>query len=249
MNSTDPKSTPETDSAGPKWKPLNPTQRRVLGVLVEKAKTTPEQYPLSLNGLTTGCNQKNNRDPVTSYSTEQVEQALDELRMLGAVLEVQGAARVAKFKHCMYEWLAVDKVELAVMAELLLRGAQTIGELRGRAARMEPITDLQALRPILQSLKQKGLVLELSPDGRGQVISHNLYKDRELAEIQSRAQAAGSAVDQQTTEGFVAPSTPALSRGLTLDMFNELQLEVAELRAEIGRLRESVRDLEGKLLG
>ena len=130
MNSSDPHAPGATSSVAgaetseKKWKPLTPPQRRVLGVLAEKAKTTPEQYPLTLNGLTTGCNQKNNRDPVTNLSTDQVEQALEELRELGAVLEVQGSGRVAKYKHCLYDWLGVDKVELAVMAELLLRGEQ-----------------------------------------------------------------------------------------------------------------------------
>lgn len=232
----------------PKWRPLNPTQRRILGVLVEKAKTTPEQYPLTLNSLTTGCNQKNNRDPVTNLSTDQVEISLDELRQMGAAIEVQGSGRVAKYKHCLYEWLGVDKVELAVMAELFLRGEQTVGELRGRAARMEPIADLGALRPIMQSLRQKNLVLELSPEGRGQVVSHNLYKDRELAELKARAQglavAAERAVaDVEPTSGHSSPPSPASPRGVTLDMFHELQLEVAELRAEIGRLREKVQQL------
>jgi hypothetical protein len=248
MDSADTQAPEETLPAAPKWKPLNPTQRRVLGVLVEKAKTTPEQYPLSLNGLTTGCNQKNNRDPVTSYSPEQVEEALEELRAVGAVLEVQGSSRVAKFKHCLYEWLGVDKVELAVVAELLLRGAQTVGELRGRAARMEPISDLGALRPILQSLKQKGLLLELTPEGRGQVVSHSLYKDRELAELQARAHGMATAGDHAGDSGGQGPTSaaPAGIRGVTTDMFNELQLEVAELRAEVGRLRESLRELEAK---
>src|SRR5262245_51294211 len=125
-----------TTTTSPTWKPLNPTQRRVAGVLVEKAKTTPEQYPLSLNALTTGCNQKNNRQPLTNLTQDQVEQAIDELREMGAVVEVQGSGRVPKYKHCLYEWLGVEKIELAIMAELLLRGEQTVGELRSRAARM-----------------------------------------------------------------------------------------------------------------
>lgn len=254
MNSTESQNPDAAGPAGAKWKPLNPTQRRVLGVLVEKAKTTPEQYPLSLNGLTTGCNQKNNRDPVTSYTPEQVEEALEELRNIGAVLEVQGASRVAKFKHCMYEWLGVDKVELAVMAELLLRGAQTVGELRGRAARMEPIPDLPALKPILQSLKQKGLVLELTPEGRGQIVSHALYKERELAELRSEAQAAVAAEASSSESSAGSGESSRHGRtapvgGVTVDMFNELQLELAELRAEVSRLRQSVRDLETKVLG
>jgi uncharacterized protein YceH (UPF0502 family) len=227
-------------TAETKWKPLNPTQRRVVGVLVEKAKTTPEQYPLSLNGLTTGCNQKNNRQPVTELSSDQVQEALEELRELGAVLEVQGTGRVAKYKHCLYEWLGVDKVELAVMAELLLRGEQTVGELRGRAARMEPIGDLQALRPILQSLKEKGLVRELTPEGRGQLVTHNLYKDRELAELQSRVQQ----VEVTPREHSPVATIPS---GVTLDMFHELQLEVVELRAEVSRLRGIVQEWESKV--
>src|SRR5262245_62757548 len=129
---------------------------------------------MSLNALRTGCNQKNNREPVTQLTDEDVEESLARLRPLGAVEEVQGSGRVARFRHHMYEWLGVDKVELAVMAELLLRGAQTEGELRGRAARMEPIADLAALRPILASLKQKGLVVSVTPEGRGHVLTHAL---------------------------------------------------------------------------
>jgi uncharacterized protein len=155
----------------------------------------------------------------------------------------------------MYEWLGVDKVELAVMAELLLRGAQTVGELRGRAARMEPIPDLPTLKPILQSLKQKGLVLELTPEGRGQIVSHALYKDRELAEIRSEAQTAAVAAEASSSESSTGSGESsrhgrtAPVGGVTVDMFNELQLELAELRAEVSRLRQSVRDLETKVLG
>ena len=150
---------------------------------VEKAKTTPEQYPLSLNSLTTGCNQKSNRHPQMNLDLDQVEQTLEELRRLGAVVEIQSGGRVAKYKHCMYEWLGVEKAELAVMAELLLRGEQTVGELRGRAVRMEPIPDINALRPVLKSLMDKELVVELTPEGRGQVVSHALYRQPEFEEL------------------------------------------------------------------
>ena len=124
----------------------------MLGVLVEKAKTTPENYPLSLNSLKSGCNQKNNRSPLMQVEEDQVEAALESLRRIGAVAEIQGSGRVDKYRHLAYDWLGVDKVEMAVMAELLLRGAQTVGELRGRAARMEPIKDMADLRPVLDSL-------------------------------------------------------------------------------------------------
>src|SRR3984893_6107575 len=170
----------------PQWKPIAALDRRVAGVLVEKAKTTPEQYPLTLNGLVNGCNQKNNRDPQMQVVPEDVEEALERLRAAGAVLEVQGSGRVPKYRHMMYEWLGVSKVELGVMAELLLRGAQTEGELRGRAARMDPIADLAALRPILESLKAKGLIVSLSHEGRGHVLTHALYLPEELESLRAQ---------------------------------------------------------------
>jgi uncharacterized protein YceH (UPF0502 family) len=146
----------------------------------------------------------------------------------------------------LYEWLGVDKVELAVMAELLLRGEQTVGELRSRASRMEPIPDLGALRTILQSLKAKRLLLELTPEGRGQIVSHNLYKDRELADVSARvasgaaAAPADMATDSRNNEPSEPPSRSQIP-GVTRDMFNELSLEVAELRAEVARLRDELR--------
>ena len=116
-----------------KWRPLAAIDRRVLGVLVEKAKTTPDQYPITLNGLCSGCNQKSNRFPQMEVKPEDVEDSLERLR-LGAVTEIQGSGRVAKYRHLAYEWLGVEKLELAVMTELLLRGTQTEGDLRGRGA-------------------------------------------------------------------------------------------------------------------
>src|SRR5437867_6021734 len=143
-----------------RWQPLSLRQRRVFGVLVEKAKTTPDAYPMTINGLVAGCNQKSNREPQMNLTSEDVEQVLDELRAMGAVTEVQGSGRVAKYRHHAYEWLGVEKTELAVMTELMLRGEQTLGELRGRAARMEPIPDLGALKPVVDSLLKKGLMIE-----------------------------------------------------------------------------------------
>src|SRR5581483_4994519 len=179
-------STAEQQSEGkpaPRWQPVTAMDRRVLGVLAEKAKTTPDAYPMSVNALCTGANQKNNRHPLMNLQPDDVEASLERLRPLGAVAEVQGGGRVLKYRHYLYDWLGVDKVELAVMTELLLRGAQTVGELRGRAARMEPIADLAALRPVLDSLRAKGLVLALSPEGRGQVVSHALYQPQELEKV------------------------------------------------------------------
>jgi uncharacterized protein YceH (UPF0502 family) len=168
---------------------LEAIERRVLGVLVEKAKTTPENYPLSLNALRSACNQKCNRAPLMQLEEPQVEDALEKLRELGAVAEVQGSGRINRFRHLAYDWLGVEKVELAVMAELLLRGAQTVGELRGRAARMEPIKDLSELRPTLDSLEKKGLIQYLTPPGRGCVVTHTLYLDREMDKVHREADA------------------------------------------------------------
>src|SRR5437868_15079003 len=107
------------------WVPLTPKERRVLGVLVEKAKTTPEYYPLTIAAIVTGSNQKSNRDPVTNYDADDVEEILQGLRKKGAVVMVEGSGRVVRWKHTLYDWLKVTKVELAVIAELLLRGSQT----------------------------------------------------------------------------------------------------------------------------
>src|SRR4029079_8425429 len=126
-----------SEITSPRWKPLPAIDRRVIGVLIEKAKTTPDVYPLSVNALRSGCNQKNNRYPLMELEEEDISESLERLKALGAVTEVQGSSRVARFRHQLYEWLGVDKVELSVMAELLLRGAQTEGELRGRVSRMD----------------------------------------------------------------------------------------------------------------
>ena len=98
-----------TDSAAPpRWKPLGRIDRRVAGVLVEKAKTTPEQYPMTVNGLVNGCNQKNNRDPQMQLEESDIMESLDRLKSVGAAIEIQGGGRVPKFRHLLYEWLGVE---------------------------------------------------------------------------------------------------------------------------------------------
>ncbi len=221
-----------------KWQPLTSRQRRVVGVLVEKAKTVPDTYPLSLAALLTGCNQKNNRYPLMELASQDVEDAIDRLKQVGAVIEVQGSSRVARFKHLLYEWLGVDKVELAVMAELLLRGAQTEGELRGRAARMEPIADLGALRPVLDSLKQKGLIISLTPEGRGHVVTHALYEERELEKLRGE-------YEGQAGRGSDLEDAPASSPGRPIAATHS-NSELAELRLEVSELREQLDKLRGE---
>ncbi|MBP90427.1 MAG: hypothetical protein CMJ64_27600 [Planctomycetaceae bacterium] len=236
------------ESTEPKWRALDRLQRRAAGVLVEKAKTTPENYPLSLNAITSGCNQKSNRSPQMNVAAEDVEVALDELREMGVVIEIQGGSRVAKYKHLLYDWLGVDKVEMAVMAELLLRGEQTVGELRGRAGRMEPIADLAVLHPVLDSLIQKKLVVSVTPAGRGQIVTHNLYEPQELAKVKERAGSVGGG-DERSADSPPAPraASPVPSSAVSKDQFDELRSEVEELHAEVTRLSNELDDIKALL--
>lgn len=248
-------------SGGPQWQPLSAIQRRVVGVLAEKAKTTPESYPMSLNAVVVGCNQKTNRFPVSAYEADAVEETLDELRELRAVVMIEGVGRVPKYRHLLYQWLGVEKVELAVMTELLLRGAQTEGELRSRAARMEPIADVAVLRPVLDSLKRKGLIVSLTPEGRGHVITHNLYKPRELEQLRAQYAAVGAGVKLAGLSGEddsigspaagpepcgVAAADSAANREVAATI-DALRADVERLRAESAALSERQVRLEAEL--
>src|SRR5207302_2206278 len=155
----------------------------LLGVMVEKAKTTPDAYPMSVNALVTGANQKSNRDPILNLSEPDVEDALVRCQKKNLAIKITGG-RVIRWRHSLYEAWHADKVELAVLAELLLRGPQTEGELRTRASRMEPIDDLDALRAVLKPLVERNLVLYLTPeDRRGAVVSHGFHDPRELERL------------------------------------------------------------------
>lgn len=238
----------------PRWQAVGAIDRRVLGVLAEKAKTTPDIYPMSLNAICTGSNQKNNRWPLMQLEPNEVEESLDRLRELRAVGLVEGYGRVAKYRHYLYEWLGVDKVELAVMTELLLRGDQTVGELRGRASRMEPIADLAALRPVLDSLKAKGLVISLTPEGRGHVVAHALFRPREIealkAKYQGGAVAAGAEDEGPSVAGeapmaatLMSASSAAAPRpagSAAVDMSTAIRRELAEVRNQVAQLRSDL---------
>ena len=134
---------PDEPPAAPQdWPVLTMTERRVLGVLVEKSKTTPDTYPMSINALVTGCNQKSNRDPILDLSDVEVRGHPGQCSEEGSDDPGHGLGRVERWKHAMYDAWKVGKVEAAILTELLLRGPQTEGELRSRASRMEPIDDL-----------------------------------------------------------------------------------------------------------
>lgn len=226
------------------WKPLSAKQRRVLGTLMEKSKTTPDAYPMSFTGLATGCNQKSNREPVTNYSAEQVETIVDELRALGAVTIVQGSGRVTKVRHYAYNWLGLNKVEAAVMTELLLRGEQTIGELRNRASRMEPIADLAQMQQIFDELKRRELVLELTPPGRGQLVSHNLYPEWERDQLLEKSIGKGGEAEEDDSAGTA--NTRIAKSGSSSDN-SKLAEEIEQLKELISSLTARLTHIEKEL--
>src|SRR5262249_6381070 len=133
---------------------LDPIQRRVLGVLIEKSMTQPEYYPMTLASLTAGCNQRSNRDPVMSVSEGEVGRAVWELqqRSLVTQAEPQRGSRANRFRHEVESKLGWSTRDRAVMAELLLRGPQTAGELRGRASRMSPFESVTYVGELLVAL-------------------------------------------------------------------------------------------------
>lgn len=212
------------------WPVLAEHERRVLGVLVEKAKTTPDAYPLSLNALATGCNQKSNRDPILNLADFEVEDSLTGLQKLHLVGKIVGG-RVERWRHLLYETWRVSKVELAVLAELMLRGPQTEGDLRVRASRMEPIDDLDALRSVLHSLHERGLIVYLTPEGRrGTTLTHGFHEPAELEDLRGPA-------DAEPLNAKRAPSAPP-------EAPSALETQLREARAEIDVLRRHVTDLQ-----
>ncbi|MGO9111192.1 MAG: DUF480 domain-containing protein [Thermoguttaceae bacterium] len=239
---------------------MNSIDRRVLGVLGEKAKTTPDTYPMSLNGVVAGCNQKSNRSPVMQLEPDQVEESLDRLRQFGAVALVEGSGRVQKYLHYLYEWLGVSKVELSVMIELLLRGPQTEGELRGRVSRMDPIDDLNALRDLLTALRSKGLVLPLTPEGRGQVFTHALFPQRDLDHQKAQVSQQTVVSSPVDNESHVEPPPPTPARppfipsgpgpapiaGSSGDP-DLLRQTVEQLRSQVKRQQQEIDDLTAGL--
>jgi len=237
--------------------PLPLRQRRILGVLMEKARTTPDAYPLTLNSLVSGCNQKSNRHPLMDLTPEQVEDDLEKMRAAGLVAEVQGNGRVAKYRHFGYDYMKVKGAEAAVMTELLLRGEQTAGELRTRASRFEPIADLGTLQNLLDALMARGLVVALSPAGRGQLLTHNLYLPEELSRLKQLlgTRAATAADESRPSSAYVhAPPASQLAaapaaklQSSAVDGLAELQQlkdEVAELREQVERLTDRLDRLE-----
>jgi len=230
---------PDEPATSDSWLPLGPLERRVLGVLIEKQKTSksPDAYPMSLNSITTGCNQKSNRDPVMDLSEEQVEDTLGDLQKKLLVTRLTGS-RVDRFRHMLYEHWSTTKLDMAVLAELLLRGPQTKGELRGRAARMEPIDTLEALEELLRPLAARKLVVYLTdPDRRGAMLTHGFHKPEELD--QARTHAASAPVP--------AESMASLRQGIAAPTSRDLESKLGDALAEIEKLRSSVEAMAEQL--
>jgi uncharacterized protein YceH (UPF0502 family) len=140
---------------------LDAAELRVLGALMEKEATTPDYYPMSLNALLNACNQKSNREPVVNFDEETVETALHELRAKGLSSRISGESRVPKHEQRFVEKFNLGRREAAVMCVLMLRGPQTVGELRGRTERIFNFDDLEAVESTLQRLAEMGFVKRL----------------------------------------------------------------------------------------
>lgn len=240
---SDPSTPSDSDSPSdsnnvPSAKPVSAIARRVLGVLVEKAKTTPDSYPLSLAGIITGCNQKSNRAPKMNVDEGDALRALDELREAGAVREIQGSGRVTKYRHAAYEWLDVDGPGSAIMTELLLRGPQTLGEIRTRANRMHPFVDLTATQSAVDELMTKGLVEAITPSGRGQTFAHCLYTPAERVHLNAKVEKLAAAELPGSAPASTANSAANESR------IDRIQQRLDEVTERLETLEKKLVDWE-----
>jgi uncharacterized protein YceH (UPF0502 family) len=212
-------------------KVLNETEVRVLGSLVEKQITTPEYYPLTLNALTNACNQKSNRDPVVSFNESTVTQAIETLREKNLVYVFYGStSRVPKYKHMMPEVLHLDQREVALLCVLMLRGPQTVGELKERAGRLAEFTALGEVEETLSSLstKDEPLVMKL-PRQPGQ-------KEARYAHLLAGDVSADYAVEEVSAENRSATNRTGAGR------MSNLEDEVKALKAEVAELKQQLED-------
>jgi uncharacterized protein len=214
---------------------LNPMEIRVLGCLIEKELATPEYYPLSLNALTNACNQKSNRNPIMTMAEGEVSAILDSLRIRQLALVSAEGGRVAKYRHALMERLRLDPAELALLAELLLRGPQTAGELRSRGERMHPFADLAAVEEALQELAERTPPLvALLPRKAG-------HKEQRYTHMFGGGSETADEVREQQEDarnGIMAGN----------DRIADLEREVSALRAEVAELRRSVEEFKAQFV-
>ena len=211
---------------------LNEIESRVLGSLVEKELATPEYYPLTINSLTMACNQKSNRHPVMKLEEAEVLQASDSLKRKHLLLTAFGSGRVPKDRHLLYEKMRLEPDEQAVIAELLVRGPQTIGELKGRAERMAVMGDLAAIEALLDELAERDIVvkLPLQPGKKEQRYAHLFSGEPVISD-----------------EEVLPPQEQARLRVMAENgRLSALEEEVRLLRAEMVELRKALEEFKGQ---
>ncbi len=212
---------------------LTPIEARVLAVLVEKQATVPDTYPMSLNALQSGCNQKTARDPVMALTEPQILAALDELKSLSLVGEVSGS-RVVRYDHNLPRGLGVPGAAGALLTTLMLRGPQTAAELRANAERLHRFADVSSVEGFLEELAEKTpprvIKLARAPDARESRWTHLLCGPVDPALL---VQAAGTAYASHGTSGD--------------DELALLRAEQRQMQAELARLRAQVAKLAGEL--
>ena len=204
---------------------LTLTECRILGSLVEKEMTTPDYYPLSLNGLLNACNQKSNRQPVLTLGEDEIVEALDRLRHSGLAMQSREGGRVAKFCHTIREKLHLDEMELAILAELLLRGAQTLGELRSRADRMAKIDSLETTETALCELIDRDFPLAVK-------------LPRQAGHKECRYMHLMSGSPEPVNETNSTSELSSFYGNTDKEKANDLKEEIASLRQELSELRE-----------
>jgi uncharacterized protein YceH (UPF0502 family) len=224
---------------------LTAAEIRVLGCLLEKQRTTPDTYPLTLNALRAACNQATNRDPVVAYDEATIRDAVTRLsRRRWARLASGAGSRASKYRHLLDESLTRAPDELAVLCVLMLRGPQTPGELKGRSERLEPFADLAAVHATLDRLIERDLVEQLPrrPGQKEERYAHRLSDDDAPEPAFTASAAAAPAAPAHAVvraPGRPMPAAPEIERvELPLsDRVARLEAEVSQLRAELRALR------------
>ena len=224
--------------------PLSDAQRRVLGVLIEKSLTTPDAYPMTMNGIVAGCNQKSNRSPLVQYDADDVEVTLDELRELDLVnVVISDGGRVERYRQLSRVVFGWNDEHVAIMGELMLRGRQQLGELRSRASRMKQIESLDRLRTRLGELVDAGYVRASGAlERRGIEVDHSLYEGTDPAMPAAPPADAPAAAAVRAQSSPASQAAPQPSSELA-DVKRELQT----LREQVAMLTQEVNELSTKL--
>jgi len=217
-----------------------PTELRVLGALIEKQRTTPDHYPLTLNALRLACNQATNRDPVVDYDDATIRDAIERLGRRGWARFAGGpGSRAPKYRHLFGDALGLGERELSVLAVLMLRGPQTPGELKVRTERMFPFADLAEVHQVLESLAGRDLVrqLERRPGQKEARYAQLLGETEEPVTGPPPAAPGGTGDGDLAPAPAPAPPGPAYDDDPLIDRVATLEREVRELRAALDALR------------